>query len=58
MEEKDKKYLRKEVKSKRKPYRKDAKITSKENSNWIMKNFEISLYNHTLIYNLKWCKLV
>ena len=53
-----KKYLKKGAKSKKKHYRKDVKTISLENSNWIMKNFEISLYNHTLIYDLNRCTLV
>lgn len=47
-----KKYLNKGAKAKRKHYRKDVKIISLKNSNWIMKIFKISLYSYTLIYDI------
>jgi len=53
-----KKYLKKGVKSKRKHYKKNGKTILLENWNWIMRIFEISLYNHTLNYAIKRCKLV
>jgi hypothetical protein len=41
-----------------KPFEKTEEIILLENWNWIMKEFEISLLNLTLTYDLKWYILV